>query len=119
MYGLNWDSIAISNLGKFVNSGGKVALGTDFDGYTCEFDLGMPVTEIELLQAAGMTNMQIIVAGTRNAAIVCNRDKEIGTIEAGKIADILILNDNPIGDIDALTDVFMVIHDGAIIRQSD
>ena len=119
MYGLNWDSIAIDNLRIFVNNGGKVALGTDFDGYTCEFDLGVPVMEIGLLQAAGMTNMQIIVAGTRNAAIVCNREKELGTIEAGKIADILILNDNPIEDIDALTDVFMVIHNGAIIRQSD
>jgi imidazolonepropionase-like amidohydrolase len=119
MYGLNWDRIAISNLRKFVNSGGNVALGTDFDGYTCEFDLGMPVTEIGLMQEAGMTNMQIIVAGTRNAAIVCNRGKEIGTIEEGKIADILILNDNPIEDIDALTDVFMVIHNGAIIRQTD
>ena len=114
---LNLDIVAIRNLRKFVNSGGKVALGTDYNGYINEFDLGMPVKEIKLMQDAGMTNMDIIMAGTRYASIVCNLESEIGTVEEGKIADLLILNDNPLDDIDALTNVFMVIHNGAIIRE--
>ena len=66
-----------------------------------------------------MTNMDIIVASTKHASIVCNLESEIGTIEEGKIADLLILNDNPLNDINALTDVYMVIHNGSIIRSSD
>jgi len=116
---LNWDIVAIRNLRRFVNSGGKVALGTDYNGYINEFDLGMPVKEIKFMQEAGMTNMDIIMAGTRNASIVCNLENEIGTIEEGKIADILVLNDNPIENINALTNVFMIIHNGAIIREAN
>ena len=116
---LNLDIVAIRNLRKFVNSGGKVALGTDYNGYINEFDLGMPVKEIKLMQDAGMTNMDIIMAGTRYASIVCNLESEIGTVEEGKIADLLILNDNPIKDINALTNVFMVIHNGSIIRNAN
>ena len=116
---LNLDMVAIRNLRKFVNSGGKVALGTDYNGYINEFDLGMPVKEIKLMQEAGMTNMDIIMAGTRHASIVCNMESEIGTIEEGKIADILILKDNPIENINALTNVFMIIHNGSIIREEN
>jgi len=116
---LNLDRVAINNLKKFVSSGGKVALGTDYKGYINEFDLGMPVQEIILMQEAGMSNMDIIIAGTRHASIVCNMESEIGTIEEGKIADLLILNDNPIKDINALTNVFMVIHNGSIIRNAN
>jgi imidazolonepropionase-like amidohydrolase len=116
---LNWDKVAIDNLGRFVSAGGKVALGTDYNGYINEFDLGMPVKEIKLMQEAGMTNMDIIMAGTKHASIVCNLESEIGTVEEGKIADLLILNNNPLDNIDALTDVFMVIHNGSIIREAN
>jgi imidazolonepropionase-like amidohydrolase len=107
---------AVANLGRFVEAGGQVALGTDYAGYNAVFDLGMPMTEIELMQEAGMTPMQIIVAGTQNAAHVCNLEHELGTLEAGKIADVLIVNGDPLQDTRALTDVRLVIHNGVVIR---
>jgi imidazolonepropionase-like amidohydrolase len=110
------DRRAIVNLAKFVEAGGKVALGTDYAGYNAEFDLGMPITEIELMQKAGMTPMQIIVAGTKNGAHVCNLDHELGTLEAGKIADVLVVDGDPLEDIHALTNIRMVLHNGVVIR---
>lgn len=107
----------IENLRRFAEAGGKVALGTDYGGYRCNFDLGMPTTEIELMRQADMTPMQIIVAATQNAAHVCNLDADIGTLEAGKIADILVVNGDPLADLQALTNVQMVIHNGVIIRE--
>jgi imidazolonepropionase-like amidohydrolase len=107
---------AVENLRRFVNAGGKVALGTDYAGYYTEFDLGMPIREIEWMQKADMTPMQIIVAGTKNAAHVCNLDHELGTLEVGKIADVLVVDGDPLDDIHALTNVRMVLHNGAVIR---
>jgi imidazolonepropionase-like amidohydrolase len=110
-------SVTADNLRSFSKAGGNVALGTDFAGYrNCEFDLGMPMTEIELMSEADMTPMQIIVAATRNGAHVCGLDDEIGTLEPGKIADILVVAGDPLDDLQALTDAQMVIHNGAIIR---
>lgn len=116
LYGLDWDLKAKDNLRRFVQSGGKVALGTDYDGYVFPFELGMPMLEMQLMQEAGMTPMQIIVAGTRHAAHVCNLENELGVIEAGKIADIVIVKDNPLHDIESLSTVKMVIHNGEIVR---
>jgi len=111
------DKRSVANLSRFVQGGGKVALGTDYAGYAAEFDLGMPVTEIELMQEAGMTPMQIIVAATQNAARVCNLDHELGTLEPGKVADVLVVNGDPLQDLGALTHIRLVIHNGAIIRE--
>lgn len=115
IHSLNWDDEAAANLRRFVQAGGKVALGTDYAGYICKFDLGMPITEMELMQAAGMTPMQIIVAGTKHAAHVCNLDHELGTIEPGKIADVIVVEGNPLDDIHALTNVRIIIHNGEVI----
>jgi imidazolonepropionase-like amidohydrolase len=114
---LNWDNIAKNNLKRFVQAGGKVALGTDYDGYITPFELGMPMREIQLMKEAGMTAKQIIIAGTKHTAFVCNLEKELGTIEPGKIADIIILADNPLVDLESLLNVQMVIHDGKIIKK--
>jgi imidazolonepropionase-like amidohydrolase len=114
-YGL--DQVAVQNLAKFVQAGGKVVLGTDFMGYDKPFQLGMPIIEMELMIQAGMTSMQVIQAGTRNAANVCNLGKDLGTLEAGKIADILVVQGNPLDDIHALEKPVWVIHNGVIIRK--
>ncbi len=111
------DRTAVANLKHYVAAGGKVALGTDYAGYDAVFDLGMPVTEIDLMQQAGMTPMQIIVAATRNAAAVCNMEDELGTLQAGKIADVLVVDGDPLEDMQALTRVRLVIHNGQVIRE--
>jgi len=114
--GYNYPSIAHGNLNRFVRAGGKVALGTDYEGYSSPFDLGMPIREIGWMKDAGMTPMQIIVAGTKNAAHVCNLENELGTIEVGKIADILVVNGNPLDDIvTSMMSVHLVMHNGIII----
>jgi imidazolonepropionase-like amidohydrolase len=107
---------AVDNLRRFVAAGGKVAMGTDYAGYDAEFDLGLPIRELEWMQEAGMTPMQIIVAATRNAAHVSNLDRELGTLEAGKIADVLVVSGDPLQDIHALQDVRTVVHNGQVIR---
>jgi imidazolonepropionase-like amidohydrolase len=115
LYHLNWDIIARDNLRRYVEAGGKVAIGTDFDGYITPFDLGMPMREIRLMQTAGMTPMQILVAGTKHAAHVCGLENELGTAEPGKVADIIAVSGNPLDDLEVLLDVQMVIHNGVVI----
>lgn len=105
------------NLRLIIDAGGWVALGND-SGMLPGIEMGMPMREIEMMQAAGMTPMEIIVAATRNAAHVCNRDDTLGTLEAGKIADILVINGDPLENLQALKDVLLVIHQGVIIRDS-
>jgi imidazolonepropionase-like amidohydrolase len=111
------DAPILDNLRRFVAAGGQVALGTDYAGYAAQFELGMPLSEMEAMQKAGMTPMQIILAGTRNAAVVCSLDRELGSLEVGKVADVLVVKGNPLQDLRALASVRLVIHNGAVIRQ--
>jgi imidazolonepropionase-like amidohydrolase len=108
--------VAISNLAKFVRAGGRVALGTDYAGYSSLFDLGMPLREIAWMEQAGMEPMAIIVAATREAARVCNAESRFGTLEVGKGADLLVAQGDPLADLRALQSVHMVIQRGSIIR---
>jgi imidazolonepropionase-like amidohydrolase len=103
----------VDNLRRFVEAGGKVALGTDYAGAPdVDFDLGMPIDEIKWMQEAGMTPLQIIVAATKHAAHVCTLGQEIGTLEAGKVADILVVDGDPLKDVHALTKTKLVFREG-------
>jgi len=115
--GQDVDRNVIDNLGRFVQAGGRVALGTDYEGYYGTFQLGMPMHEMEWMQEAGMSPMQIVVAGTQNAAHVCGLGDLLGTLEVGKIADILVVKGDPLKDIHALLDPLWVIRNGVIIRR--
>ena len=97
-------------------AGGQVAPGTGYGGAAMQFQLGMPLREIEWIQAAGMSPMQIIVAATRNAAHVCNLERELGTLEPGKAADVLVVQGDPLRDLHELEHVGWVIHNGVVIR---
>ena len=115
-YPIRHGSMAIKNLALFVAAGGEVVLGTDYAGArNVDFDLGMPINEIEWMQEAGMTPMQIIIAATKNGARSCNMENELGTLEAGKLADVLIVNGDPLADIHALTNEHLILREGKLI----
>ncbi len=110
--------VALGNLKRMVAAGVRVAIGTDYSfTFSIEFELGMPSKEMSLMQRAGMTPMQIIVAGTKNSAQVCGLGNELGTIERDKTADLIVVQGNPLEDLSVLkNDLKMVIHYGEIIR---
>ncbi|MBT8294313.1 MAG: amidohydrolase family protein [Eudoraea sp.] len=110
-------AISLDNLSRFSKAGGKVALGSDYGGTYADFDLGMPMKEIQLMHQAGMSPSDIIVSATKNAADVCGLGSELGTLEQGKIADILVIDGDPLKDFASLNNVRLVIKSGVIIRE--
>jgi len=113
---------AQANVRRFIALGGEVALGSDYTDIPQNnfphFELGMPMHEIECLAGAGMTPMQIIIAATRNAARVCGLGAELGTLEVGKTADVLVVNGDPLTNLAVLANPRLVIHLGEIIRSN-
>jgi imidazolonepropionase-like amidohydrolase len=81
-------------------AGVKVVPGTDAGGYVH----GDNAREIELLVERGMSNAQAIQAATGWAAECVGLDQDIGTVEPGKLADLLVLDGDPLRDIGVLRD---------------
>jgi len=99
---------------RYVKAGGKVAMGND-SGWLPNVKIGMPMGELLLMQEAGMTPMDIIKASTLHAAQVCRIEKEVGTLEKGKKADILVVRGNPLDQLENLLNTVLVLRNGAII----
>ncbi len=119
----DWNTTAerptvIDNLRRFVAAGGRVALGAEHihTAHNVGPFIGFPMAELLMMEEAGMSPLEIITASTRTAAEVCGIGDVVGTLEAGRTADILVVNGNPLTDLSAFLEVRMVVHDGAIIR---
>lgn len=106
--------IAMRNLKAMADQGVLIALGTDMN---CAFQTGglAEIEEMELMQQAGMTPNQIITAATRNAAEHLGQLKERGTIETGKIADLILVDGDPTQDISAVRKIRYVFQAGTIV----
>ena len=88
------------SLHKALEAGVKVVAGTDAGGFVH----GDNAREVELLVLRGMSNTQAIQAATGWAAECVGMGNEIGTLEAGKLADLLVLDGDPLRDIAVLRD---------------
>ncbi len=102
------------NFPRAVRAGVKIATGTDA-GSTF-VDHGLAAVEVEILTRFGLSTLDAIAAGTRNAAQVVHLQDEIGTIEVGKVADILIVRGDPTVRIQDLRRVALVIQGGRIVH---
>lgn len=102
-------TIAKENLSMINASGGVVALGTDQT-------IGPAVhREMELLSDAGISNADIIRIATHHAALFLGKQRTLGTIEVGKLADMVLLTRDPLVDIDNTKSIEMVVKGGQII----
>ena len=101
----------------FVDAGGKMILGPDTTSINHASMLPGVATrrEMELLVDSGITPMQAIQAGTLWPAQVLKKDSDLGTLEEGKLADLLVLPRNPLEDITAYEDIERVMQNGRFL----
>ncbi len=107
------ERIAAANLKRVLDAGIPIAMGTD---------AGNPLTlhgpsvyaEMEAMQAAGLSPLQVLTASTRGGATAMGRAKDFGTVEKGRLADLLIVAADPAADIANLRQVRYVVRGGAM-----
>lgn len=81
------------------DAGVKIAMGTDTG---IDPKMGENSDELSIYVRLGMTEMEAIQSATKHAAEALNLDKELGTLEEGKLADIIVIDGNPLDDIQVL-----------------
>jgi imidazolonepropionase-like amidohydrolase len=97
-----------------VRSGMKIAAGTDAG---TPFNLHTYLArELALMVDYGLRPMEVIVAATRHAAENLGLAPEIGTLEVGRLADVIVVDGDPSADIGAVADVRFVMKDGQVAR---
>lgn len=103
---------ARENMRRFIRAGAKFSMGTDSTSFL-NFQQDDPnATEMAYMVEMGMQPMDAIIASTRNGAEMLGMLDQLGTIEAGKIADVILVAGNPLEDIAVMKNVAVVIKDG-------
>ena len=100
--------------GRSNKQGVKIAVGVDLGGYMT--DPVVFVREMTVLVEAGLTPMQAIQAGTRVGAELLRWDDRLGTVENGKLADLVAVAGIPLDDMKALEKVSFVMKGGRVVK---
>ena len=99
-------------IARFVKAGGIIRAGSDPNN-------GLPGLgvheEMVMFVEAGLTPMQAIQAATINVAKAFRKDKDFGTVEPGKVADLIVVESDPLKDIWAVQNVKLVVLNGEIV----
>jgi enamidase len=103
-----------TTLRKLHDAGVNMAAGTDSGTPGVVIGKGLH-KELELMVEAGISPMEAITAGTRNAADNLGKANELGTIEPRKLADIIAVSGDPLKDIRDTREIKLVIKDGKIL----
>ncbi|WP_298672917.1 amidohydrolase family protein [uncultured Sphingomonas sp.] len=104
--------VMIGNAGRAYKAGVKIAFGTD-QGATSDRN---KAEEFALLVKAGLTPMDAIFTATRNAAELIGTPQDIGSVQAGRYADIVAVDGDPLADIATLQRVDFVMKGGEVLK---
>jgi imidazolonepropionase-like amidohydrolase len=115
--GLIENSVAIRPLHResflrAYHAGVKIAVGEDTGAIAHN-----TVREMELMVDCGMSPFQVLVAATRTPAAMCGAADRLGTLEAGKLADLIATRLDPLGEISQLRSPFFVMKAGRIVHR--
>ncbi len=107
--------ITLEQVGRLAEMGlgPRIIAGTDAGCF--DFSFGHMDYCLDLMVAAGLTPMQALTSATSVAATACGVGDQVGTIQAGKRADIVILGASPLDDVRAVSDVLAVYKDGDLV----
>jgi imidazolonepropionase-like amidohydrolase len=103
-----------ANFGKAVRAGVKMAFGTDAG--VCAY--GTSGKQFAFMVKYGMTPMQAIQAATSNAADLLGHTNDLGSIKAGKYADLIAVSGDPLKDISLLERLEFVMKDGKVYKST-
>ena len=101
--------VAQENLRQINEAGGIIVLGSDQSSGPASH------RELELMVAGGIPELEAIRIGTFNAAIFLGKERDMGSIEEGKLADMVLLQGNPLDDISNAQKIELVIKGGRIV----
>jgi imidazolonepropionase-like amidohydrolase len=90
----------------------KIAFGTD----AAVYPHGQNAHEFELMVGAGMPPMFTLQTATINAATLLKHEKDLGTLAAGKLADVVAVPGDPIADISLMKKVSFVMKEGVVYK---
>lgn len=102
-----------NTFGRAYAAGVNIAFGTDASVY----DHGENAREFVYMVEAGMPEIEAIRAATMNAATLLGQEENLGSVEVGKLADIIAVRGNPLDDISLLHNIHFVMKDGAVFKQ--
>jgi len=94
----------------------RIAAGTDF--IMADHPWALVPEEMEYLTRFGLTNMEAIESATRIGAEALGKAEEFGTVEKGKLADLILVDRDPLVDITAMTEVSWVMKEGEVVPRS-
>ncbi len=112
------DSISMANLKILSDAGVTIATGTDA-GNIGTLHVSSYQAELKAMKASGMNNWQILVASTINGAKILNKEKEFGSVNVGKKANLILLDASPIDNLENLTKINKVINNGIVFNPED
>lgn len=107
------NAISSENLKKLSAAGVLIATGTDA-GNIGTLHASSYLNEVIAMQKSGMSNWKIIQASTINGAKILNKESEFGTISVGKKANLILLEANPIDNIENISKIYRVINKGVV-----
>jgi imidazolonepropionase-like amidohydrolase len=99
---------------RAMKAGVKIAFGTDAGGFDWKIN---PAKEFSSMVKFGMTPVQAIRAATVTAAELLGMRDSLGTVEAGKLADIVAVPGDPLGDVSVMERVDFVMKGGVVYRR--
>jgi len=102
---------------EYKNRGGRVTTGSD-SGFIFQLYGFAYVRELELLREAGFHPLEVIRSATLNGAEALKMDKQIGSIEVGKLADMVLVDSNPLENLKVLygTGAIKLTQDKKVVR---